>query len=287
MRPRLLWLMISVVAVMPAFGSTYSLSPGDSAFGMLGGTIGDTGTSLVVGDVGAVTSITGFVGGPASATGFVCTEPGGTGGQTCTGQQALVTTAYNDFESDYATAVGLGTGPTTPLGTLAADTVLTGNTVYTAGTVSTTTGINLTFNAQNDPTEVFVILIDGALTVNGAMTFTLENGALASNIYWIVEDNTATISVGSAGPIDFDGNILAGGPLGAFEMSAATGGSGVLAGTINGCVFAETANTLAGETDVNGCFATGESVPEPGSAGLVSLGGLLGVLAWRKFRLVC
>ena len=66
-------------------------------------------------------------------------------------------------------------------------------------------------------------------------------------------------------------------------MSAAAGGSGVLAGTIDGCVFADTANTLAGETIVGGCSATGSSsVPEPGSAELASLGGLLGLLAWRK-----
>jgi hypothetical protein len=59
----------------------------------------------------------------------------------------------------------------------------------------------------------------------------------------------------------------------------------VLAGTINGCVFSLTANTLAGETDVNGCSSAAScGVPEPGSSGLVSLGCLLGVLAWRKLQ---
>jgi hypothetical protein len=68
--------------------------------------------------------------------------------------------------------------------------------------------------------------------------------------------------------------------------SSAAGGSGVLAGTIDGCVFADTANTLAGQTIVGGCSSTSSisGVPEPGSAGLASLGGLLGLLAWRKFR---
>jgi hypothetical protein len=116
------------------------------------------------------------------------------------------------------------------------------------------------------------------------LTFTLENGAQASNIFWIVND-AATISVGSSGPIAFDGDILAGT---SFTMSAAAGGSGVLAGTINGCVFAGTANTLAGETDVKGC-SSASSVPEPGSAGLLaSLGGLLagvlGIRAWTRKR---
>jgi hypothetical protein len=117
------------------------------------------------------------------------------------------------------------------------------------------------------------------------MTFTLLGGANPDNIFWIVR-NIATISVGSSGPITFDGNVLAGQ---SFTMSAASGGSGVLAGTINGCAFAETANTLAGQTTVNGCVGGGlpgggPGVPEPGSSGLVGLGCLLGILAWRKIR---
>jgi hypothetical protein len=60
-------------------------------------------------------------------------------------------------------------------------------------------------------------------------------------------------------------------------MSAISGGSGDLAGTINGCVFAETANTLAGETDVNGCLGGGlpgggAGTPEPGTVPLLGLG---------------
>jgi hypothetical protein len=126
------------------------------------------------------------------------------------------------------------------------------------------------------------------LTVNGALTFDLKNGAQADNIFWIV-GNDATISVGSSGPITFDGNILAGDT---FTMSAATGGSGTLAGTINGCVFAENANTLAGTTDVGGCADTsagttggtgptgGNPIPEPGTmtllgSGLIALAGLV------------
>jgi MYXO-CTERM domain-containing protein len=107
------------------------------------------------------------------------------------------------------------------------------------------------------------------------MTFDLEHGAQASNIFWVVQD-AATIS--PSVPITFDGDILAGT---SFTMSAAS--SGAFSGTINGCVFSRTANTLAAATDVNGCSAS--SVPEPGSAGLVlSLGGLLGILAWTRKR---
>jgi hypothetical protein len=117
----------------------------------------------------------------------------------------------------------------------------------------------------------------------------LEGDAQADNIFWVVGNSTtpyATISVGSSGPIIFDGNILAG----TFTMSAASGGSGVLAGTINGCVFTENANTLAGITDVGGCAATSAGgsgptsppnpIPEPGSmallgSGLIALAGFV------------
>jgi hypothetical protein len=142
----------------------------------------------------------------------------------------------------------------------------------------------LTFNAQGNSNAVFIIQVPGSFTVNGAMTFDLINGAQANNIIWVV-GTAATISVGSSGAITFDGNILAGST---FTMSAASAGSGALAGTINGCVFSDTGtNTLAGTTDVDGCsdFSGNlDAVPEPGPSGLLSLGSLLGILAWRKYR---
>ena len=277
---RQIWL-VAVAAVMPAFGTNlFSLPSPSNTFGLLGGPadgVSNTGTSVVVGNVGGIPTVTGFGVGTGTATGFVCTP---TSGAPCTaGNDSEVTTAYNAiFNSGGAFSIGQGLTSTGSFTTATSQTFL-GNTVYaSAGTISSITGTNLTFDAQGDPTEVFVIQIAGAFTVNGAMTFTLLNQAQASEIFWIV-NNAATISVGSSGPIVFDGNILAGS---SFTMSAASGGSTVLAGTINGCVFSQTTNTLGGTTDVNGCFAS--DIPEPGSAGLVSLGGLLGLLAWRKFR---
>lgn len=277
MRQRLTWLLMAIAAVMPAFGSPIYFADlnAASSFGLLGGTISDTGVSLVTGNVGAMTSITGFPPGLAS------------GSVTLAGP--TVTAAYNAiFNPGGVFAEAEGLTPTGSFSSTSTSQTFLGNTVYSsASDISTITGTNLTFDAQGDPTAVFVIQIDGALTVNGAMTFTLLNNAQADNIFWVVQ-NAATISVADAGSITFDGNILAGT---SFTMSAATQGSDFLAGTINGCVFAETANTLAGRTDVGGCAATtagspagGGSAPEPASAGLVSLGGLIGMLAWRKLR---
>jgi len=277
---------MALVAVMPAFGATVSVNLGSaSSFGLLGSTISDTGTSVVLGNVGATTTITGFP--PGTAPGFTVFAAPNAPGTT-------VGIAYSDFETAYNTAYALANTQSV-LNGLGTTQTFTGNNVYTIynnvpdGTISTTSGTVLTFDAQNNPNEVFVIQIDEAFTVNGLLQMNLINGAQANNIFWIVKD-AATISVGNNTAQIFDGSILAGT---SFTMSASgqTGGSGVLAGQIYGCVFAETANTLAGETDVYGCAGGGlpgggplASIPEPGSSGLVSLGCLLGILARRKLR---
>ena len=272
MRQRLIWLMMAIVAGVPAFGGPISVNLNTaSSFGLLGGTISNTGTSVIMGNVGvkdAAGTITGF-------------NPDGTtvGGSVIAPGSTASNNAYIDFVNAFNSAVGLASTQT--FADLTVNRTFVGNNVYTFNTpnISTTTGITLTFDAQNDPTEVFVIRTDAAFTANGALAFTLQNQAQANHIFWIV-GTIATISVGSSGPITFDGSILAGQ---SFTMSSASGGTGVLAGTINGCVFAETANTLAGTTNVNGCSSAANGVPEPGSLELMGFGGLLGILAWRKF----
>lgn len=95
MRQRLICPVMFVAAVMPAFGTPFSLSTNDSSFGLLGGTISNTGNSVVVGNVGATTTITGFP--PGTATGTVYPYP----------SDPTVEAAYTAFESDYSTALGL------------------------------------------------------------------------------------------------------------------------------------------------------------------------------------
>ncbi len=276
MQHRLTCLTMLVAAVMPAFGGPVLVNLGTaSSFGLLGGTISNTGTSVVMGDVGVgngAGTITGFNPTGTTAGGGIVVAPGST----------LSNNAYIDFVNAFTTAQLLAS--TQSYADLTLDRTFIGNNVYTFSTpsISSTTGITLTFDAQNNPNEVFVIRTEAAFTALGALNFNLTNQAQAANIFWIV-GTIATISVGSSGPITFDGNILAGQT---FTMSAAAGGSGILAGTVNGCVFAENANTLAGTTNVNGCSSSAATagVPEPGSIGLVGLGCVLGVLAWRKSR---
>ena len=276
MRRRLIWFVMSVAAAAPAFGGPINLASAGS-FALLGRTITETGGANIGGDVGATTTIT--VNDPWTISGTV--YPAG---------NATAVAAYNDFVNAFNTGMGLASTQQCAGGNqLTADCTFTGNNVYTFTNpnISTTTGINLTFDANNDANEYFIIRIAQALTVNGVMTFTLQNQARADHIFWIVGTD-ATISVGSSPAINFEGNILAGS---SFTMSAQSGGSGELAGTINGCVFAETANTLAGQANVDGCAnyntlfgPSGSPVPEPGSSGLVSLGCLLGILACLERR---
>jgi len=264
---------MAVAAVVPAFGTPIVNLNTASSFGLLGGTISNTGTSVVTGNVG--------VDGSGTITGF---NPTGTtvGGSVIAPGNTASNNAYTDFVSAFNAATLLGSTQSYP--DLTVNHTFIGNNVYTftLTDISTTTGINLTFDAQNDPNEVFVIRTDGAFTANGALTFTLQNQAQANHIFWII-GTIATISPGSSGPITFDGDILAGQ---SFTMSAASGGSGVLAGTINGCVFAETANTLAGTTNVNGCSATASTAPEPSSLLLFGTGlaALVGMGKRKAFR---
>ena len=51
MRQGLIWLVLAVVAVAPAFGSSIIVNLGSaSSFGLLGGTISNTGISQVTGN---------------------------------------------------------------------------------------------------------------------------------------------------------------------------------------------------------------------------------------------
>jgi hypothetical protein len=275
MRQRLIWLVMAVGAVTPAFAGSLSvnLTDADLSFGLLGGTISNTGLTKVNGDVGAaVGAITGFPPGTVTA--------GDTIYPTSPSVPAAVTNAYNSFESAWSSAMSL-TGATTLTGGLTTSQTLLGNTLYKLPTGSSSTaGITLTFNAQNNANAIFIIQAPGNLAINGSITFNLINGANANNIFWIVGDD-ATISPSTS--ITFDGNILVGATGGTFTMDAPSS-SGTFSGTVDGCVFSNGTSTMQAATHISGCAGFTGIAPEPASSGLMCLGGLLGVVAWRKTR---
>jgi hypothetical protein len=268
-RFRLFSILILSASTIPAFGSTINLGTA-SSFGLLGGTVSNTGTSAVTGDVGALGTVTGF-------------DPTGTETGSVFSGGSVVAAAYSDFESAFTTA--FNDTATTSVAGLSTSQMFLGAGVYgfSSTDVTSTAGITLTFDAQSDSSAIFLMQVSGALTIDGPITFNLINGALASNIYWIVGNTTtneAMVIDPSVGqPITWDGNILAG----TFTMSAIPGGSGALAGAINGCVLTVNANTLAGTTQVNGCSAStsASSVPEPGTSGLLAVACLLGMIRLR------
>ncbi len=255
-----------LLTALSAFGNTV-IAPNlgvASSFALIGGTISNTGTSVITGNVGAITTITGFP--PGTATGTVYPAP----------SDPNATAAYNAFILAYNNALSDSTTPPTlTVPGLTTNYTFLGDNVFNFSSldVTSTANINLTFDAQGNSTDIFILKVGRDLTINGPLTFSLINGAQATNIYWII-GRTGTIS-SSGGPVTFDGSILAGT---SFTMSANPGGSGVLAGTVNGCVFAETANTLAGTTLVTGCLAGdnggtgGTASPEPASFFLMALG---------------
>jgi hypothetical protein len=258
--------LVLLGAALPASATTLYLGS-STDFGLLGGTVSNTGTSLIAGNVGAIGTVTGF-------------DPTGTETGIVYSGGSVVDTAYSDFETAFALAAS--DPSTATVADLTVSRTFLGNGVYAFSStdVTSTAGITLTFDGQSDTTSVFILQITGGLTIDGPITFNLINGAQAANIYWVVGNTTTneafTINPSSGLPITWDGNILAG----TFTMSAIAGGSGDLAGTINGCVLTVNANTLAGTTDVNGCAASSVT-PEPGSAALVGLGLLIGGLGTR------
>ncbi len=268
MRQQLIWLMMAGAAAAPAFASLANLNT-TSPFGLIGGTISTTGSSMVNGNVQAMATMTTGPGLTATGTVYSAGDP-------------TAVQAYKDFESAFSAADLMAS--TASFAGLTTSQTFMANSVntFTETNVSTASGIDLTFNAQGDANAIFVIRTAGALNVNGGVTFTLENGAQASNVFWII-GTAATITSGNSGPLVFDGNILAGQ---SFTMSTTSGGSGMFTGTINGCVFAEGSDTLAGATDITGCnFDDPVGAPEPGTAGFVGFGFLAAIfLASRRAR---
>jgi hypothetical protein len=78
-------------------------------------------------------------------------------------------------------ALGSSTGHSAAYG--AGETLLPG--VYTTAGASTHTG-NLTFDAAGDPNAMFIIRCGAAHAVAAAASATLQNGARACNVFWLI-----------------------------------------------------------------------------------------------------
>ena len=113
---------------------------------------------------------------------------------------AATVAALTDATTAYNTLAALA-----PTGTLTGDD-LTGQEVFPGvyhrvAAFAMTTPV--TFNAQGDPSAIFVMQSDAALNTTASSTMNLLNGAKASNIFWVVK-GAATLGASSY----FSGTIL-------------------------------------------------------------------------------
>jgi hypothetical protein len=218
-----------------------------------GASVANTGNSTVRGDIGA----------PATASGF---PPGVLDGTMQVGSADA--TAYNDFLTAYSEVQSRAAG--TALPALAGATLTPGLYTATAAAGMAASTV-LTLDAGGDPNAVFVIQVNGALSLGAGAQVKLSGGAQASNVFWQV---TGAFSVGANGV--FVGTV----------MASTTGdvGAGAL---VNGRVLAETAVTtnddqfysapptvtLAGGAvqDINNSSPTISGTTDVGTSGVVSV----------------
>jgi Ice-binding-like len=165
------------------------LGTADSFAVLAGSTVTNTGPSEVNGDLGVSpgSAVVGFPPGIVNGTVHAANADAAQA-------QADLTIAYDD---------AAGRAPTQDLtGTDLGGLTLTDGT-YSFSTSAQLTG-TVTFDAEGDPTAVFIVQIGSTLTTASDSVVSLVNGADACNIFWQV-GSSATLGTDT----DFQGSILA------------------------------------------------------------------------------
>jgi gliding motility-associated-like protein len=153
-----------IVAAQPNLGTCSQFELFTSS-----GAISNTGISQVTGNVGSnAGSSTGF----GNVNGVMHDNDGASAAAT-----ADLTIAYNQLNATVPTffpAPLLGNGQ-----------VLNAGVYYIA--TPATLNLGLTLDGQGNPSAVFIFQIDGAFATNALSHVNLVNGALACNVFWMVE----------------------------------------------------------------------------------------------------
>jgi hypothetical protein len=171
--------------------------------------ISTTGVTAVTGNMGispaAATFITGFAlilpaGGAFSTSSLVTGNVYAPGYANPT--PADLTTAITNMSTAFTTANGIAPTVTELLaGILNGQTLTTGVYKWSSGLSITN---SLVLDGGGDPCASFVFQVAGDLTIANSTIITLQNGADAKNIFWVVAGSKAQL--GTA--VDFKGNIL-------------------------------------------------------------------------------
>ena len=195
------------------------------------GAFENTGNSLISGDIGSnSTSLIGFP--PGEVDGTIHYTPDGVTAQVA----ADLLLAYNDLVGRTGGAV---------ISTILNGQMLTPG-LYDIGAATTLNG-EIILDGQGDPNALFIIQIDGALTVGASQlsTVTLINSASLCNVYWQV-GGQFDLGAGST----FRGNLI-----------------------VNGAIFLHNASSLFGRgLSIEGAVAISNSVVRfnPEAAGTIT-----------------
>ncbi|WP_309131076.1 ice-binding family protein, partial [Brevibacterium sp.] len=183
--------LASINAWAPSAEAATAVNLGTAeSFTVLGGsTVTNTGPTILNGDLGVApgTEITGF-------------PPGIVQGGAIHANDAVAQQAQTDLTTAYDTAAGQPSDfdITADLG---GQTLVPG--VYTAETAAELTG-ELTLDAQNDPSAVWIFQIGSTLTTASASSVSLIGGAQRCNVFWQV-GSSATLGTDTS----FVGTIMA------------------------------------------------------------------------------
>jgi hypothetical protein len=206
-------LLCAVASAPSAFAaSTPPVNLGQAAgYAVISGaSVANLDDSTVRGDIGAPTQPSGF-------------PPGVLVGTMQVGSADAA--AYSDMLAAYTTVQSLSGG--TPLPVLTGATLTPG--LYTsAAAVAVPASAIVTLNGGGDPNAVFVIQVNGALSLAAGAQINLTGDAQASNVFWQVN---GAFSAGANA--QFTGTVIA--------STTGTIGAGAL---VNGRVLAETAVTM-------------------------------------------
>jgi hypothetical protein len=246
---------------LSAYGTAINVDLGtaDSFAVLAASKVANTGISNIQGNVGVWdgSAVTGL---PSS---FV------TGGVIHAGDTVAML-AQSDLTSAYNFAAGQACDSNLIDPELGGLTLTPG--VYCFAEIAQLTG-SVTLDALGNPNSVFIFKIGSSLTTASGSSVLFQNGGQGGSVFWQV-GSSATLGTSTS----FQGNILAQASI-TLNTDANIG---------CGRALARTAAVTLDSNDVSigapGCLTTnagpeGGVVPEPGTASLLSLGGLAGAMA--------